>query len=138
MVAKIQANLHARISTPHHQNPFPSELLSTLIQTRVSYGRTKLFHPFDIRHHRLGILAGGHDQPPAQVLRGVLRLVDALDPPQRSFGVELCMLDRLIEAGLNLELSCVSFQILDELLLGRVCGEVRRERHERKLAELLR
>jgi len=47
------------------------------------------------------------------------------------------MLHRLIEAWLNFEPLRVSFQVLDELLLGRVCGEVGREGHEGKLAELL-
>lgn len=138
MVAQIQTDLHARIPTPNHQNLLSSELLPALVQARVPDGPTEVHHSLERRHHGLGILPGSRDEPPGDVLRlGTVIGPRGAHSPESDHGVELGGGDGLVERGLNVEHVGVIFKVVDELLLGRVSGEVGRKRHQRQLAELL-
>ena len=137
MVAKIQAHFHPWIPTPNHQHSLPSKLCPTLVQTCVLYGPTKFPHSLNLRHHCLCILPGGHNQPPTDKLSYQLPLVETPHLPKPESGIKLSMPNGLIEPWPNGKPLSVALQILYELLLCGVCGEVTREPHQREFTKLL-
>lgn len=128
---EVQAHLHAGIPTTNHKHLLPFKVRPQLVQTRMQYSAAKPVQAVDLGHHRLRILAGGDHNPPRHILRPVL----GTHPPQPAF--ELGGDDELAEARPEAEFFGVGLQVIDELLPGRVLGEVGGERHEGELAELL-
>lgn len=91
---KVQANFHAGIATTNYQDPLVCEIGTSLIRTGMNNRATEPLHASNFRYYWLGILAGGDDQPPGNVLH-------VLSPnlPEPTTGIELSALDGLIEPG---------------------------------------
>ena len=133
MIAEVQTHLHSWIPTTNHQNSLPSVHISAFIRTCMHYWPAKLSPPFNLRHHRLCILSGGHYQPSAQILRCL-----GFHAPKPKRVVVLCTRHRLVEPWPYIEPLRVCLQVFYKLLLSWVSREILRERHQREFAELLR
>lgn len=94
--AEVQANFHARIAAADDQNLLVCEVGAGLIRAGMNNMATEPLHPNNLRYHRLGILAGGNNKPPGNVLQ-----VLSANPPKPTSGIELGALDGLVEPGVD-------------------------------------
>lgn len=129
--AEVQANLHAGIPTANDENSLVCETRTGRVHTGVNNSSTKPLNPGDFWYYRLGILAGGDDKPPGNVL-GVL----SSNSPKPRSGIELGAVNCLVEPGFDLEVGSVGLHVGDELVLGWVLWEIFREAQKWKLTEL--
>lgn len=137
MVAEVEGNFHAGISAAHNENFLSLELLAGFIIGDMQNFAGEFAEPLDFRHDTLSILAGGHHEPPANVLDlAGARL--GLDSPESTRLVVPRGLNALVKLGANFEFLGVAFEVLNELFLGRVFWEFFGKWKPRELAKLLR
>lgn len=93
---EVQANFHAGIAAADDQNLLVGEVGAGLIRAGMNNMAVEPLHPNNLRYDRLGILAGGDNKPPGNVLQ-----VLSPDPPKPTRGIELGGLDGLVEPGVD-------------------------------------
>lgn len=130
---EVQADFHSGIPTPDDQDFLVSELGTGLVAAGVNNPPVKPLGSGNLRHQRLGVLTGGGDEPP----RKVLESGGGPNCPEGGVGVEVGGDDGPIEEGVEVEAGSVGFQVGDELVFGRVLGEVFGESEKGELAEVL-
>lgn len=143
VVAEVEREFHAGIPAPDDEDILSPVFLAGLVFRGVDFVAGEVPEPLDIRGNALRILAGGNNKPPTDVLcvgfntgrrvRGY-----SFDPPEPAGLIVPSGLDALVELRLYVEAGGVGFEVLDELFLGWVLGEVLGEGHFGKLAELFR
>lgn len=137
MVAEIKRNLHPRISAAHNEDLLSPVILAGLVIRGVNNFPGEVLQPVNFRHHRLGVLTRGDDEPLAEILNLGAVAADSPDPPQTASVVVLSRLNALVEVGVDVEAGGVGLKVFDELPLRRVVGIVVGEWEMGKLAELL-
>lgn len=139
VVTQVKRELHARVATTNNNHFLPFEAFSRLVLAGMNNITFEFTKPFNIRDHTLRILAGGHHEPPANVLElalGGATRGNGLHPPQPAGFIVPSTLDTLVEPWVDLEFLSIGFEVVYEVFLGGVFGEVFGEWKVRELAEL--
>ncbi|RAL42219.1 hypothetical protein DM860_012002 [Cuscuta australis] len=138
VVAEVEGEFHAGIPAADDDDFLAAEILAGLVIAGVDNFAVELLQPFDIRDDRLGILAGGDDEPLAEVHHLLAGGGDGGPDLPHSAGLVIASgADALVEARVQAEVGGVGFEVVDELGLRRVLRVVLREGEVRELAELL-
>lgn len=112
--------------------------IAGLVLRHVGDGAREGISVVEVRGDALRILAHGHHEPPADVLRDLPGGGSGCAQPPYACGVvEACGDDGLAEAGPYVEAGGVGLEVGDELVLSGVLGVGIGERHAGELAEAL-
>jgi len=141
VVAEVEADLHTGVAAADDEDALAAVGLAGLVLGDVGDGPAEVLGAVELGDDALGVLAGGDDEPAADVLGGggggVAGVLGA-HPPEPRRGVVARRGDGLIEARLDAGARRVGLEVVDELALGGVIGVVFGEGHSRELAEVAR
>lgn len=141
MLAEVQAHLHPRVAAADDQHPHAPEPLPAPVLARVQRLAGEPLPPLHLGHHHLRVLPARHHQPRRRVLgdhrRRRRRRCRRRHAPQGGRVVVPGAGDGAAEERGDGEAGGVGVEVAEEVVLGGVGGEVRREGDVGELAEHL-